>query len=69
MDNPSTPPPPNHTKNYIFIVVSGREYRILSGVGRQSFTERQKFLAPHPKLADRWGARGSGGVLTIHCYF
>ena len=27
------------------------------------------FLAPQPNLAIRWGDRGSGGVLTFHCYF
>ena len=27
------------------------------------------FLALNPKLANRLGARGSGGVHTFHCYF
>ena len=39
--------------------------RILNG----DFDAREKFLAPHPKLANRWGARGSGGVPTFHFYF
>ena len=28
-----------------------------------------KILASHSKSANRWGARGSGGALTFHCYF
>ena len=31
--------------------------------------KKNYILAPHPKLANRWGARGSGGALAFHCYF
>ena len=30
---------------------------------------REKYLAPHQKLANKWGASGSSGALTIHWYF
>ena len=51
--------------------MSRRGDRILSGVGGSKDFDARKacgnILAPHSKLA--YGARGSGVVLTFHCYF
>ena len=45
--------------------------RIFSCAKRANFFSRAVYqsLTPHPKFANRWGARGWDVALTFHCYF
>ena len=53
---------PERIKSVILNQGGRRSFRILRGPARENF------LAPHPKLANRWGARGSRWVANFHCY-
>ena len=41
---------------------AGADTEVLVGWGAKAFPARKNILKPHPKLTNRWGARGSGGA-------